>query len=146
MQLRPIASALLIATLISVSLPGCGRFSNATPEELIQRAKDKQAKGDISGGIIELKNAVQKDPNNAQARFLLGTLYVHAKQGNAAEKELTKARDLGYDQEALKLPLGEALLLVRDYKRLLEEIQPAEKTSAINKAKIWVLQDRKSVV
>jgi tetratricopeptide (TPR) repeat protein len=98
-----------------------------------------QAEGDAKRSILELKNAIQKDPNSTQARFLLGQLYISAKQGSAAEKELTKARELGIDKETINIPLGEALLLTRDYKRLLEEIQPSEQTSATNKAKIMVL-------
>jgi putative PEP-CTERM system TPR-repeat lipoprotein len=133
--------ALLTALSLSAAIPlaGCDRIIGVSAEEHIQRAKDMQAEGDLKGGILELKNAIQKAPDSTQARFLLGNLYVSARQGSAAEKELTKARELGLDEEMIKVPLGEALLLTRDYKRLLEEVRPSEKTSSTNRAKILSL-------
>lgn len=138
-RLSRLALAIAIAFSASLALPGCDSVAGLTAEEHIERAKDMQAKGDLRGGILELKNAVQKDPNSTQARFLLGQIYVNTKQGDAAEKELTKARELGLDEESIKVPLGEALLLNRDYKRLLADIRPSEQTSSSNKAKILTL-------
>lgn len=138
-RLSRLALAIAFAFSAALVLPGCDGIGGRSAEEHIERAKDMQAQGDWKGGIIELKNAVQKDPDSTQARFLLGQLYVIARQGTAAEKELTKARELGLSEESIKVPLGEALLLMRDYKRLLEEIRPTEQTSIANRAKILTL-------
>ena len=136
MQLRPIASALLIATLSTTVLSGCGKLSNATPEELIERAKDYEDKGNLKGSILELKNAIQKNPNNPQARLLLGQIYLKAGLGAEAEKELTKAEKLGVGRETIQIQLGEALLLMGEYQRVLDEIQAGSQTSKINLARI----------
>ena len=42
------------------------------PEALVASAKALLAKNDNSAAIIQLKNALQKDPDIAEARFLLG--------------------------------------------------------------------------
>jgi len=136
MQLRPIASALLIAALSSTILPGCDKLSNATPEELIERAKDFQAKGDLKASIIELKSAIQKDPNNPQARWMLGEIYIKNSMGTEAEKELRKAMDLGVRKESIKTLLGEALLLQEEYKKTLDEIRVEPETTPFNHARI----------
>ena len=136
MQLRPLASALLIATLSASILPGCDKLSHATPEDRIERAKALQAKGDLKSSIIELKSAIQKDPNNPQARWLLGQIYLKTGQGAEAEKELKQARSLGVGAESLKPQIGEALILQNEYKRLLDEISLTGNESAVNKTKI----------
>ena len=63
---HPITRAIALAFATFLTLSGCDHFSNITAEEYIQRAKDMQSKGDLEGSILELKNAIQKDSNNAQ--------------------------------------------------------------------------------
>lgn len=140
MQLRPLASALLIATLSCTILPGCDKLSNATPEELIERAKDFQAKGDMKSSILELKNAIQKDPNNPQARWMLGEIYLKYGLGAEAEKELKKAGELGVSPQSLMVPIAQSLLLQREYKRLADEIVLTPETTPANRAKLLQLQ------
>ena len=140
MQLRPLASALLIATLSSVNLLGCDKLSNATPEELIERAKDFQAKGDMKSSIIELKSAIQKDPNNPQARWMLGEVYIKLGMGAGAEKELKRASELGVSPQSLMVPIARSLLLQREYKRLADEIILTPETTPANRAKLLQLQ------
>ena len=61
----------------------------------LDKARDSFAKGDIKAAGIELKNALQKDPGNAEARLLLGELYLKLGNGLAAEKEFRRAQELG---------------------------------------------------
>ena len=53
-------------------ISGCSNSTRLTAEEHIARAKDMDAAGNLKGMVIELKNAVQKAPQNPQARLLLG--------------------------------------------------------------------------
>jgi putative PEP-CTERM system TPR-repeat lipoprotein len=84
--------ASLIATAC-ITLIACGGKS---VEEHIAQAQQHIASGDNNTAIIELKSAIQTDPKNAQARFLLGKIYMQSNEFASAEKELTRARDLGY--------------------------------------------------
>ncbi|HWR76119.1 MAG TPA: XrtA/PEP-CTERM system TPR-repeat protein PrsT [Thiobacillus sp.] len=140
MTKHPFALAIALAFATSAALSGCDRTSNLTEQEHIQRAKDFEDKGNLKGGIIELKNAIQKNPDSAQARLLLGQIYLKLGQGNEAEKELSRAEKLGVNPESIKLQLGRAWLLMGEYKRVLEDISPTGSTSPRNKATILQMQ------
>ncbi|NDP46892.1 MAG: PEP-CTERM system TPR-repeat protein PrsT [Sulfuriferula multivorans] len=120
----------------SLTLYGCDRSSNFTEQEHIQRAKDLEGKGQLKESIIELKNALQKNPESPQARLLLGQIYLKTSMGAAAEKELTQAEKLGVNRESIKPLLGEALLLMGEYTRIIDEIEPGDQTSKLNLARI----------
>jgi putative PEP-CTERM system TPR-repeat lipoprotein len=141
MTKHPVALAIALVLATSIALPGCDRAATQHSEqEHIQRAKDFEDKGNLKGSVIELKNALQRNPNSAQARQLLGQVYLKAGMGAEAEKELTKAEKLGVSRESIKLQLGEALLLTGEYKRVLDEIHPGEQTSKANLGRIWQLR------
>lgn len=125
-----------IAFLSLEVMPGCERLKKYNEQELVQRAQDFQGKGDLKAAVIELKNALQKNQNNAEARLLLGQIYVEAGDGNSAEHELLKAGQLGLNPESTKVYMGQALLLQGLFSRVLQEIQPTDKTSQSNLSKI----------
>jgi len=100
---------LLVAPLL---LGGCGRTENFTEQERVERAKDFQSKGELEAAAIELKNALQKNPNNAQARLMLGEVYVELGLGKDAEKELGKARELGVGEETIRVVVTRAAMAI----------------------------------
>ncbi len=63
-------AVILLTTLIGLS--GCQK---KTSEEHISAAKEFVVNGDQQSAIVELKNAIQVDPQQAEARFELGNLY-----------------------------------------------------------------------
>lgn len=136
MTRRPLALAIALALSASAALTACDSVSGASEQELIQRAKDFQDQGKYKSGILELKSALQKNPDNVEARQLLGQLYLKSRQGAEAEKELSHALKLGANREALLPQLGEALLLMGEEQRVLDEIQLGDQISAINRARI----------
>ncbi len=79
---------------------------------------------DYEGAIIQLKNALQKQPDNLAARILIGRAYVEVGDGESAEKELTIALRAGGDDALIIVPLGQALLLQHKYNKLLERVTP----------------------
>jgi len=136
-------NASLITFLIlalSAPLGGCDATARLTEQEHIQHAKDFEDKGNLKGSIIELKNAIVKNPDSPQARLLLGQVYLKVGMGAEAEKELTQAKKLGVSQETLNPLLGEALILAGEPKRVLDEILPSDKTSPANRARILQLR------
>lgn len=74
-------------------LSGCGK---QTSDEYLKDATQYVAQNNPEAAIVALKNAVQVDPNSAQARFELGLLYLQSKQFENAEKELNRAQEYGY--------------------------------------------------
>lgn len=126
----------LIAIMALSIAAGCDQIGRSSPQEHIRKAKDFEDKGDLRASIIELKSALQQAPDNPEARLLLGGVYVKARQGKDAEKELLQAKKLGVNEELIKVPLGQALLAQEDYKRVLSDIQTSPRTSPKNASKI----------
>src|SRR6266404_20108 len=103
--------------LASLAIGACDQTKRYTDQEHVQRARDFQAQGKLESAVIELRNALQQNPKNAEARLRLGEIYVDLGLGEQAELELNKAKELGTDADALKVPKGRALLLRGLYQR-----------------------------
>src|ERR1700694_666864 len=103
---------------VCVLLASCGGDS---PESLIKSARDYLAKGDYSAAVIQLRNALQKAPNNADARYLLGTALIERRDPAGAVKELRMAVQLGYPADQALPALARALIDDGDAKELVTE-------------------------
>lgn len=101
-------------------LAGCG--DRTTDLTHLAKAKEANDKGDLRTSVIELKNALQKNPNHAEARRLLGEISAKLGNGAAAEKELRRAIELGVAREGVLLSLAEALQLQGKHQAILDEI------------------------
>ncbi len=114
------------AFLLGAGLTGCGKSETAA--SLIADAQAYQAKGDNKAALIQLKNAVVKSPDDANARFLLASLYNTMGDGVSAEKEIRKALSLGLPAPKAAPVLANALSAQREFKKLLAETEsnPAE--------------------
>ncbi|NOY71766.1 MAG: PEP-CTERM system TPR-repeat protein PrsT [Gammaproteobacteria bacterium] len=77
--------------------------------------------GEIRAASIELKNALQLNPDNVDARFLLAKVNLDLGHPEAAEKELNRAISLGLSEENSVILLAEALLQQGAYQRLIDE-------------------------
>ncbi|SLN69025.1 XrtA/PEP-CTERM system TPR-repeat protein PrsT [Oceanibacterium hippocampi] len=92
--------------------------------DYLARAKDHLAKGDYAAGLIELRNAVQANPEDGEARYQLGVTSLDVGDYGAAEKELRGALRLGVPASRVNLPLADAYLAVGKYDELLNELAP----------------------
>jgi putative PEP-CTERM system TPR-repeat lipoprotein len=115
-------AVLLIGALALLWVAGCDRGPSL--ETLLQDAKQAQAKGDHRSAIIHLKNALQKKPDNGEARYLLGASYLETNDPKAAEGELRKALDLQVPRETLLPKLARALILQSEFQKALDETKP----------------------
>lgn len=88
-------------------------------------------KGDIKAAIIQLKNAVRADPKNVQARYELGVAQLRGGDLASAEKDLTVARDQGYDESKIILPLAEVLLRQQRFQELLDQVKPGDRGNEV---------------
>ena len=115
---RAAVLACLLGAGLATGLVGCG--DRTTDLEYLQRAREYQAKQDWSASVIELKNALRKNPDNRDARLLLGQIYVTTGNGAPAEKELLRARDLGAARDVWLVPLARAYMLQDQNQKVLD--------------------------
>ncbi|MDR4517290.1 MAG: PEP-CTERM system TPR-repeat protein PrsT [Nitrosomonas sp.] len=130
---KPVA----IFVLLAIGLTACGETKDT--ETLITEAIEYQKKGNDNAAIIQLKNAVQQEPNNGRARFLLGTLYKDSNDLLSAEKELDRALDLGVDGNKVLPVLGQVLFDLGKFQYLIDL---SEKYADNSPVEIQILRGR----
>jgi len=106
------ASALLV-------LAACSRND---PSTYMESAKTFATKGDYKSAIIQLKNAIQGAPDNAEVRFLLAKALLETQDAVGAETEARKAIDLKYDPDVAYPLLARALVAQAKYEQLAKEL------------------------
>jgi putative PEP-CTERM system TPR-repeat lipoprotein len=102
-----VRAAALAAAVTAFGISGCDR---TTAQEHLERAQRYVADGDFRSATIELKTALQKDPNLAAARLALGEADLEIGDFPSALKELERALDLGANPADVMPPLLEAKL------------------------------------
>ncbi|MDT0593359.1 XrtA/PEP-CTERM system TPR-repeat protein PrsT [Glaciecola petra] len=86
-----------------------GACAEKTSEEFMQEARAFIEAGDSQSAVVALKNAVQQAPRDPSPRFQLGKLYLKQKNFESAEKELSRALELGYASKDVIPMLAQAL-------------------------------------
>ncbi len=123
---------LLTLSLASLLLAGCSQ--PLTETERLAKARESMKNGDLRGSMIELKNILGQNPNNIEARRLLGEVQLETGNSAGAEKELRHAIKLGLAKEAVLLPLAEALQQQGKHQEILDEIDPSPSLPPRNQA------------
>uniref|UniRef100_UPI00262E5CA6 XrtA/PEP-CTERM system TPR-repeat protein PrsT n=1 Tax=Ferrovum sp. TaxID=2609467 RepID=UPI00262E5CA6 len=127
------------AVLVSgVGLSGC--WNNQSPQDLLKEAQNYHAKGDDPAAIIQLKNALQKDANYGDARYLLGSLYKETGNLAAAEDEFHRALLSGFNKEKVQGDLGQVYLGRGEFQKIIDEIKPDGASKPEVQAGILVLR------
>lgn len=108
---RGIRCALLLRnTLFSVCLYTLVACSPPTPEERMSAAREAMAVGDPRAAEIHLKNLLREDPDNGDARHLLGEVLLAVGDPAGAEQSLRRAIELGAPSSSVQLTLLAALM------------------------------------
>ena len=105
------------AACASFVLSGCG---GDTPEKSVASAQVFLAKSDTRSAVIQLKNALQAQPDLAPARFLLGRALLESGDPVAAVVELEKARDLKHPDEIVAPVMARALIQQGKFKAVVD--------------------------
>lgn len=122
---------LVLGLLLSLSV---------TAGDYIDEARQYYADGEYRAAVIQLKNALQENPDNLQARLLLAGIQLETGDAAAAEKEFRQARRLGAKREDWITGLAQALLRQREFEQLLQQIEPADDDAPALQADILVLR------
>jgi len=108
---------------------------DVTGNKNVEEAREHLAAGKLDAAVIELKNALQKNTDNQEARWLLGELYFNRGAYADAVKELVKARELGKTDEAVLPLLAKSYLAQMD----MESLQALSTDRLIGDARAIVL-------
>ena len=94
-----------------------------TPEEHFADAQASIGKSEDRIAVIELKNAVQKNPQYGEARSLLGQMHYVLGDMPSALKELERALDLGQDDQITQLYILKTKLAMGRYSEVVGELE-----------------------
>lgn len=117
--LRPHGVLFYVAIVFLLGLSGCSDESSQT---LLTQARASIQAGDRNAAVIQLKSAIQKDEQNADARFELAKLQMQLGDYAAAEKELRRAREYGLAGDKVNPLLAQVLIRLGEFQRVLDEI------------------------
>jgi len=115
------AWVLLLATLF---VPGALAASE------LDQAKEERVSGNAMAAIVQLKTHLQREPDDAPARLLLGEIYFDLGDAGAAETELERARRAGSSDSEVLPALVDALLAQRKLDQALALIAAADDDAA----------------
>jgi len=138
--LRRLSSALGVAVVAIVILanPRAGVADTREQSESVsfyQDALKRLQEGNSAAAIIQLRNAVQRNPDNLEARLLLGRLYLNTGDGASAEKELRHVNEARPTDE-VQLLLAQALLLERKYRDVLSLVDDKAASPEVQSSKL----------
>jgi putative PEP-CTERM system TPR-repeat lipoprotein len=118
-----LAAALLVALLVAVFV--AARWSTNDPEKSLASARAYLQKNDLRSASIQVKNALQINPDLAEARYLLGTILLQQGNASGAEIELRKALAADYPERRVVPELANALVVLRQSQKLIDEFGEA---------------------
>lgn len=93
--------------LLAIVLGACE--NERTAEDYWQEAQQFLKENDDQAAAVALKNTLQLDPNNAQARYEIGKLYLQFSDFQNASKQFSFALENGFPKAQLIVPYAEAL-------------------------------------
>lgn len=109
------ALALGLTLIAACALSACNRSST----DGLTRARAAVEAQDIASAMVQLKSHLQKKPNDAEARFLLGQLFAQGEEHTAAVAEFQKAMEAGYPAKQVAPAIARSLLRIGDTARVL---------------------------
>jgi cellulose synthase operon protein C len=118
----PVVVGVVLALVLAVALVALARYSGGPSEaDLVASAKTYLERQDAAAATIQLKTALQKNPNNAEARLLLGRSLLDGGDPVAAAIELRKALESGASADEVQPPLARAVLMQGDPAAVVRE-------------------------
>ncbi|WP_078118340.1 XrtA/PEP-CTERM system TPR-repeat protein PrsT [Thiosocius teredinicola] len=114
--------ALLLATAMTAI--GAAQAADPLATRYYEDAVARFNNDDPKGALIQLKNALQRDPGQLSAKILLGRVHLTLDDPVAAEEELVQAQKLGADPLLVAGPLAKARNALGKYELNLESIIP----------------------
>ena len=124
---NPLLAALVCCLFAGFAAPSAlAAIADRSAEEYIERALEFQQSRELISGIIELKNAIKIEPNNATAHIILGEIHLELGDLTNATKELERARNLGAPMAEWIAPLAQSWLRLGRFEEVLDLVRVDE--------------------
>jgi putative PEP-CTERM system TPR-repeat lipoprotein len=117
------APAMLVIALV-LALPLRAWAVDGEAFKLYEDALQRFESNDVAGSVIQLMNALQKDPNMLAGHVLLGKALLKSGNPEGAEARFTQALLMGADRAEVVLPLAQAYGAQGKFDVLLERLRP----------------------
>ncbi len=127
-----------LSASVVLSLGLC--FDSMAAGGYLDDARQFLQQGKVNSAVIQLKNALQEDPSNAEARLMLAESYLKLGDGASAEKEFRRAAKLHAPKARWQVGLGRALMLQQKAKVVIDEMVPDPTQSAAIQASLMNLR------
>lgn len=101
--------SLLLAALLIAAAPATQAQDAAKAAKFYEDALKRYEAKDVTGAIVQLRNALQADKGQLSVQVLLGKALLADTQPVAAEVAFTEALRLGVDRAEICVPLAQAL-------------------------------------
>jgi putative PEP-CTERM system TPR-repeat lipoprotein len=136
------SNSLYAGIVLTTTILLCSCAGDLSEAELFERAETSYENGDLASSIIDLKNALKSNPQNSDARVMLGRIYLESGNSPSAEKELRRAIELGFPVDPILVPLAQALLEQGKLTTLLEEMTISNTMSGAQQAELHLLRGK----
>ena len=93
-------SILIIQALTMLTLVAC---NSPDDRQMVQTARNYLGEQKIQEAVLELRGALQQNPDNGEARYLLGQINLDIGDSAAAEKEFRRASKAGWQEEEAQI-------------------------------------------
>ncbi len=120
-KMRALAGV-LINVILCCLLFACGGAEDRR-EKYLNKAQTQFDVGDYIKARLEVKNALQIDPNHADARFLMGEIEAATKNWPQAFANYSKVLELSPEHQPARLKLSELYLLNGNLTKALEQAE-----------------------
>ena len=111
--MKRISLCTLAILLLTAAICGCPS-NKVKKARHLSRADAYVAQQDYKSAVIELKNAIQLDPKDADLPYRLGEVYMKMNEGKLAARAYGDAIDLDPDHLRAHLKIGQIFLATRN--------------------------------
>src|SRR6185312_4002324 len=124
--------------LVLIAASGLAGCIGKDAASYVESAKSYVAKSDYKAAIIEAKNALQKEPDNGEARLLLAQSLLDSGDPVGAEAEARKAISAGVAADRTYPLLARTLVAQGEFAKVTKEFEARRLDSPAARAELAV--------